>query len=463
MSTTICYIGGGSKAWAKKFMGDLLQQKDVDGELRLYDIDQEAAEKNKKYFEKLIDNNRVNSRWECQVYTDIDLSLKGADFVVISILPGTFDEMEIDVHLPEQYGVYQSVGDTIGPGGFNRALRTIPIYRDFARRIKENCPSAWVINYTNPMTISIATLYKEFPEIKAFGCCHEVFSTQLLLREIYQRYVDNETQIDRRDIRVNVQGINHFTWISEAKYKDIDLLPLYKKFADEYWEKGYHSEKNRSKPEQDRYFTYNERVKLDLFRRFGVIAAAGDRHLAEFVPTSYLNSKEQVEEMGFYITPVNFRKEDCKRKIDKTTLQIEGKESVKLEISDEEGVDQIRALLGHHVLITNVNLPNYGQLPDLPLGAVVETNAVFSGDAVKPILAGKMDSNVKALVIEHLINQQNLIEAYFRQDKQSLFETFYNDPAVKRLNKETAKDMFVELIDGTKQYLESWVVEGDLI
>ena len=89
--------------------------------------------------------------------------------------------MESDVHAPEEYGIYQSVGDTTGPGGVVRAMRTLPMFEEIAENIKKFSPDAWVINYTNPMTVITRTLYKVFPKIKAFGCCHEVFGTQKLL------------------------------------------------------------------------------------------------------------------------------------------------------------------------------------------------------------------------------------------------------------------------------------------
>lgn len=460
----IAYIGGGSKAWAKSLMSDLLIQKDISGDLTLYDIDMNAAERNKKYFNLLKQKDGVNSRWNCQVAENIESALKDADFIVISILPGTFDMMEIDVHLPEKYGIYQSVGDTTGPGGFNRALRTVPIYRELSKKVRDICPNAWVINYTNPMALSLAALYKEFPEIKAFGCCHEVFSTQQLLKEIYQITAGESEDIDRKDIKVNVQGINHFTWISEAKYKGKDLYPMYKDFAEKNWQQGYMIEKYQQDANTDKkHFTSIDKVKFDLFRKFGVIAAAGDRHLAEFSPSTYLDIYERPKEMGFHMTPVDWRKKDAIQKIELTIGQIEGKKELTLEPSDEEGVDQIRALLGYHTLVTNVNLPNIGQLPNLPLGAMVETNAVFSSDSLKPILAGKMNRNVTALVLGHVMNQLNFIEAYFEENKQKIFETFYTDPAVKRLSRDTAKKMFNELIDGTKEYLEEWVIKGEVI
>ena len=136
--------------------------------------------------------------------------IEGADFVVISILPGTFDEMESDVHTPEKYNIYQSVGDTAGPGGILRALRTIPMFEEIAENIKKYCPDAWVINYTNPMTMCVKTLYKVFPEIKAFGCCHEVFGTQKTACKMHLKILKVIKDVKREDIKVNVVGVNHF-------------------------------------------------------------------------------------------------------------------------------------------------------------------------------------------------------------------------------------------------------------
>ena len=174
----IAYIGGGSRGWAWGLMSDLAAADDMSGSVYLYDIDLEAAKRNEVIGNKVKELKDCKSPWDYKAVETIGEALQGADFVVISIIPGTFDEMESDVHAPEKYGIYQSVGDTTGPGGLIRALRVVPMFEEIAGAIKEYCPEAWVINYTNPMTVCVKTLYRTFPEIKAFGCCHEVFGTQ---------------------------------------------------------------------------------------------------------------------------------------------------------------------------------------------------------------------------------------------------------------------------------------------
>ena len=301
----IAYIGGGSKLWARNFMQDLALADGLCGEVRLYDIDLSAAARNQIIGEKIQAKPEAVSNFRYLVCRELSEALSGADFVLISILPGTFKEMRSDVHVPEQYGIWQSVGDTVGPGGVLRAMRTVPIYEGFAKAIREYCPDAWVINLTNPMSICVKTLYRVFPEIKAFGCCHEVFHTQDFLCCVLKELTGIEAT--RRDIYTDASGINHFTWITEARYRDIDLLALMPEFMDRYFETGYFERGPADQWKRDT-FAYGNRVKMDLLRRYGALAAAGDRHLAEFVNGDwYLKDRATVEKWHFGLTTVDYR------------------------------------------------------------------------------------------------------------------------------------------------------------
>lgn len=206
----IAYIGGGSRGWAWGLMSDLVSCDDMSGDVYLYDIDFEAAKNNEIIGNKFNFAEGAKSVWNYKAVEKIGEALTGANFVVISILPGTFDEMESDVHTPEKYGIYQPVGDTSGPGGIVRALRTLPMFEEIALAVKEYCPDAWVINYTNPMTLCVGQLYRTFPEIKAFGCCHEVFATKRLIANIVEKKLGIE-RVEREEIKATVMGVNHFT------------------------------------------------------------------------------------------------------------------------------------------------------------------------------------------------------------------------------------------------------------
>ena len=446
----IAYIGGGSRGWAWKLMSDLAGCDDMCGSVYLYDIDFEAAKNNEIIGNKFKDVKGGVAKWDYFAAKTPKEALTGADFVIISILPGTFDEMESDVHAPEKYGIYQSVGDTSGPGGIVRAMRTIPMYEEIAEYIKEYCPEAWVINYTNPMTLCVKTLYRVFPEIKAFGCCHEVFGTQEFLAEMIAEEFGEKPK--REEIKVNPVSVNHFTWLTEAKYHDIDVMPVYAEYAEKY--KDGIGEKDANW--LNKFFSCQQMVKFDLFKRYGAVAAAGDRHLAEFCEGDwYLQNPEQVASWGFGLTPVSWRKEKLQYRLDRSEKLRSGEEALKIENTGEEGVDQMRAILGLTNLVTNVNLPNVGQIPNLPLGAVVETNAVFTSDSVKPVFAGPVPQGVYALVARNVDNQLLVAEAAKTKKLEPAFKAFVNDP-LTRISTADAKKLFDEMIDNTKAYLQMY-------
>lgn len=449
----IAYIGGGSRGWAWGLMSDLVSNEDMSGEVSLYDIDFEAAKHNEIIGNKYNSAEGAKSEWHYKAVEKIDEALTGADFVIISILPATFDEMESDVHAPEKYGIYQPVGDTTGPGGIIRALRTIPMYEEFGRAIKANCPNAWVINYTNPMAVCVNTLYKVFPEIKAFGCCHEVFGTQKFICSILKE--DLGIEATREEIDINVLGVNHFTWITEAKYRNTDLFPIYRGFCEKHAESGFG--KNADDNWINRQWASKEKVKIDLFLRYGYIAAAGDRHLAEFCPGKWYleNPDSAFENWGFGLTSVKWRKQDLVGRLEKSGKRVRGEEACKINNTGEEGVNQMRALLGLSKLVTNVNIPNRGQIPNLPIGAVVETNAVFTSDSVKPVFAGEVPEEIYPLISRNAGAQVLVTEAGLKRDLSLAFDAFCHDPLVTTSLADTKK-LFDEMIGNTKEYLKMY-------
>ncbi len=446
----LAYIGGGSKAWAWDLMSDLKLEESLGGTVYLYDIDHAAAKANEIIGNKLHENDKA---WNYVCAASLEEALTGADFVVISILPGTLKEMESDVHVPEQYGIYQAVGDTVGPGGIVRAMRTLPMYKVIAEAIKAYCPKAWVINYTNPMTLCVAYMYEVFPEIKCFGCCHEVFGTQKVLAYGVGRYLEEGREVSREVIKTNVIGINHFTWINQATYLGEDIFPVYDKLVEEFYETGLYG--IGTKPLSAKYFVSDNRVKFDLYKRYGIIAAAGDRHLAEFCPPWYIKDEQTAESWGFLLTPVSYRYQMYAERLEKSKRLISGEETLVAEHSGEEGVRQIKALLGLGDFVTNINMPNRGQIPNLPIGAVVEANALFTRNKVEPIFAGSIPSDVNALILPHVENQQAIVKATAEKNMDMVFKAFINYSLVTCSMNE-CREMFDLMVSNTRQYLDWW-------
>ena len=451
---TIAYIGGGSRGWAWGFMMDLAMDADICGTVRLYDIDRAAAERNQIIGRKISAHPDAVSRWQYEVSDSLREALTGADFVVISILPATFEEMRSDVHLPERVGVYQPVGDTVGAGGFMRAMRTIPMYVTIAEAIRDFAPEAWVINYTNPMSLCVRTLYEVFPGIKAFGCCHEVFGTQKLLCSMLKTELGIEG-VKRQELYTTVTGINHFTWITRASYQGMDLMPHYAALADKYYETGY--DEGGDQNWMNSHFNCAQRVKFDLFRRYGAIAAAGDRHLAEFTAPWYTLNPEVVRSWKFSLTTVDWRIEDLHNRLRRSDDLISGKEELVLKASGEEGHLLLKAVLGLGDLVSNVNIPNRGQIPNLPLGAVVETNALFGRDRIEPLYAGPMPAAILPLVARHVYNQENTLTAALRCDRKLGFTTFMNDPQMANVTVADGQKLFDDMLENQRAYLpKAW-------
>ena len=455
----IAYIGGGSRGWAWGLMSDLCSEPRLTGVVRLYDIDRAAAEDNVVIGNKHSAHPDALSRWRYEAVHSLSDALRGADFVVISIMPGTLDEMASDVHTPEKYGIYHSVGDTVGPGGIVRSLRTIPMYVEFAEAIRAYCPKAWVINYTNPMTVCVRTLSAVFPEIKVFGCCHEVFGTQDTLALMIKEKFDVES-VKRQEIRCNVLGINHFTWFNEASWQGHDLMPMYRAFAEKYADGFYGHHKNDPEGWKVNHTGMASRVKLDLTRRFGMIAAAGDRHMAEFCPRAwYMKDLATVAHWKFQLTAVAVRRETETKRIAKSRRLLSGEDPIKLHLTGEEGVHQIAALMGLEELFTNVNVPNVGQMPGFPLGAVVETNAMFRGDSVRPISAGTLPEALNGMLLHHVKNQETTVRAGITRDAHLAFQAFVTDPLVTGLSLSEAESLFSEMLKNTRKYLPGWKLD----
>ena len=437
----IAYIGGGSQGWARRLMYDLALEPRLSGTIALYDINHDAAKTNQRIGTRISNHPDATGKWTYEAIPTIEEALKDADFVIISILPGTFADMAKDVHFPEKYGIYQSVGDTVGPGGIRRAVRSIPLFMEIGEQIKLHCPDAWVINYTNPMSVCTRTLYKAFPQIKAIGCCHEVFETQHLLANMAEEML-GVTVENRKDIKVSVTGINHFTWINEATYQNIDLFPLYAKFAEKYAQTGF--EKEQGKWEESVFHSSN-RVKFDLFQKYRLIAAAGDRHLAEFMPPVYLKNPQTVHDWKFHLTTVDFRVKDQQRKISENEEVFTDDTKIVLEPSGEEGVEILLALLGIEDLVTNVNFPNKGQIQNLPKDAIVETNALIRKNSVQPVRTNDIPLDVANMVNRHILNQEAVIQAVLTEDKNLARNAFVNDPLIAAISYDNAVSLFEEM------------------
>jgi alpha-galactosidase/6-phospho-beta-glucosidase family protein len=449
----IAYVGGGSREWARKLMIDLALCPDLTGEVALYDIDLASARLNEQLGNWLQSQAGVVSRWQYLTVTSLREALQNADFVIISIQPGTLEVMQAEIALAEEYGLFFPVGDTTGAPGLIRGLRSVSIYKGFAEALAAFCPNAWIINYTNPMSICTRTLTRVAPELKVFGCCHEVFSTQRMLARIASQYLNVDLP-PRDEIQVNVLGINHFTWVDQATWQGHDLLALLRHHLEQPG--TFRTYTQAEVQSWNDWFRSTDQVKWTLFQRFGILAAAGDRHLVEFLP-GFISSPETLFKWGIIRTPVSWRIERWRSAPQKTRDLIEGVTPLVLQSSGEEGVKMIKALLGLGDLTTTVNMENISQIPNVPLRAVVETNACFRRGEVRPVSAGVLPAGIAPLINQHIANQELIIEAALSGNRSLAFQAFFNDPS-QHLPIDTAWECFDRMLHVNQEYLPSRIV-----
>lgn len=448
----IAYIGGGSMNFGWKFIGEICQEESLSGVVRLYDIDKKLSLAN-----EVVGNNAKNLP-DCKtqmIFLAVDTleeALRKADFVVLSITVGEYEEYASDISMPEMYGVYQAAGDNTGPGGVMRAIRTVPEYIKLAKKIKDLCPDAWVISLTDPMSVCIKTLYKTFPEIKAFGSTNDTFSVQQLIADIVTEKYD-EPSVSMRDIKTNVIGINKFCWINDIMYKGDNLFDLYAEYAHKYADTGFELKKTdyRAYP-----FMSAHRVQFDMFLRYGMIAASLDMYLAESCGPWYLSSIKSALNWKFGTMSVNYMKKRKADRISKCRKYISGEDNIRIGWSGTDCIAVIKAILGEGNLITNVVTINQGQISNLPVGSVVETNALFSQNSVKPVMAGSVPDDIKVLMQRQISNSDILVDALLAKDLDSVFNVFINDPLMT-LDIQKSTELYKQMLATNKSHMVYYV------
>lgn len=445
--TTIAYIGGGSVGYGWKLFSELAAEE-IYATVQLYDVDKQLSLAN-----EVIGNN-LREHPDCKsdiIYLAVDTpedALKNADIVILSFTQGNMEEMVTEMHLPETYGIYQSVGEQTGPSGIIKALKTLPIYIKYTELIKKHCPQAWVINLSNPMSVCLKMMYETFPEIKLFGSTNELYPTLDLLAGIMEKELGAQ-HIRRRDIKYNLLGISGFSWFDEVTYDGADIIPIFRKYAEKYYETGYETKVNEYKSNP---FASANKIKFDLFLRYGCIPAVSDRIVADFCPTWYLKSPKTISSWKFSQTTVNYLKKVKLDKISRVKSLMNGTESLRVGGGTTDCALQIRALMGLGNLVTNVCMRNSGQVENLPVGAIVHTNALISKNSVKPVAAGKLNDEIYGLTIRHTVNQNTIVNAVKERDLDIAFNAFLNDPLMTAdLN--DATELYKEMLSAVRTHL----------
>jgi alpha-galactosidase len=435
--TRICIVGGGSYNWTPIMLRDIAAMQDLSGTIVLHDIAPEALEDLQRLGRKVM--SVAGADFAVEATTDLDEALRGAEFVIVTITTGGLEAMRQDLDIPRKYGIYQAVGDTVGPGGLSRALRNIPVIVEIARAMERVCPGAWLLNLTNPMTTLTRSIHKT-TGLKAIGLCHELFGVRGTIKEMFGATND--------DLQMRVAGVNHMIWLLDLKIRGQDGLQMIR----EYVESGRQipvrtSGAARLFPS----FRDHWQVKLALFEVYGYLPAAGDRHVAEFFPYFLTEENHAGEDYGVGLTLIEHRYEVARMARESVRSWVESADPLPVERSEEEVVDIISAVANGRSLHTIVNLPNRGQIDNLPREAVVETMGMVGPAGAYGVSVGALPHGVLNSVHPHVVNQELIVDAALSGDRQLALEALLNDPLVRDFR--TAPRMLDELFKAHAAYL----------
>jgi len=432
----IVMIGGGSYNWMPHLVRDMMVKPELAGsELWLVDIDKKALKDLELYCHAAI--QRINSDWTVHATTERDEALPKADFVVITISTGGLEAMRPDLEIPYKYGIFQAVGDTVGPGGISRALRNIPVFMDFAKSIKKHCPKAWVFNLTNPMTVLTQVLCEQ--GCKTIGLCHELYGLWGWLREQYK--------CGWEDICLSVGGLNHFAFILSARYRDRDCFEAFKRLAADPLNHMLKPKVNLTHAETHGVFVF----MCEFFRRTGFQLYPGDRHTSEFVPNVLTKETGYGKAYNIKLTYIKDRYRWLSRAKKNTYDLTKNPSKISLEPSREAMSSLVVSLSTGKPVVEVVNLPNEGQIDNLPRGVVVETMGTITADKVSPHTVGALPDELTVLLTPHAIRTRIIIRAALTGDRRLAQEAMASDPLVGEWD--TAGELLDKLIKANKKYL----------
>jgi len=396
----ISFIGAGSVVFASRLLSDIFCHPELtDCTISLMDIDTERLGLIDRLANLMASKYAPNANIESTL--DRREALEDSNYVIIMIQVGGLEAFELDINIPLKYGVNQEVGDTIGPGGVFRGLRTIPVLLDICRDMKDFCPDALLINYANPMAINCWAMNKA-TDIKNVGLCHSVQGTAMQLA----RYID----LPYEDVSYWVAGINHQAFFLECKYKGRDAYPL-------IWQ----ALKKREIYEKDK-------VRFEMMRHLGYFITESSHHLSEYVPyfrTTEDRRKEYCEPRWFYL---EICKEAWKPHYEHVKKQIRGEEPIEISRSHEYGVDIIHSIESGNPCRINGNVENDWLITNLPYGCCVEVPCLVDKNGIHPCYVGDLPPQCSALNRTNINVQELAVKAALEQDPTAAKQAVMFDP-----------------------------------
>lgn len=442
----ITFMGAGSTVFVRNVLGDCMCSDALkDWEYALYDIDATRLEESYEIISAMNETKGGHARITQHLGVENRKeALRGARFVINAIQVGLYDPCTIiDFEVPKKYGLRQTIGDTLGIGGIMRALRTIPVMDDFAKDMREVCPNALFLNYTNPMAM-LSGYMQRYTGIETVGLCHSV---QVCSEKLLKKLGMEDKVEGRREL---IAGINHMGWLLELEDKDgNDLYPEVRRRA---------LEKNEAAM-KDGAEKHDDMVRMDYIRRFGYYCTESSEHNAEY--NMYYIKSKYPELIERYNIPLDEYPRRC-------VNQIAGWAKERDELKTGKHLDHQRTKeYASYIMESIVNNTPYeiggnvlnkgGLIENLPQDACVEVPCLVNGKGVHPCRVGRLPVQCAAMNMTNINVQLLTIEAAVTRKKEHIYQAAMLDPHTgSELDMDTIVRMVDDLIDAHGSWLPQY-------
>ena len=430
----VAILGAGSAVFARQLMADLLSAPGLnEGTFALVDLDFQRLELAQGIGRKLVEAS--GRAWTVEATTDRLEILDGCDYVINTIEVAGLRNVRPDYEIPLKYGVDQCIGDTIGPGGIFKMLRTGPSWLDILRDVETHCPSAVVMNYTNPMS-ALTLLALRATRLQVVGLCHSVQGTS--------RQLASYLSVPDEELRFRCAGINHLAWFTELSHQGKDLYPRLCQAA------------------RDPEIYEADPVRFEVLMHLGAFVTESSGHFSEYVP--YFRKRPDLlerytrpgyrGESGFYAK--NWPR--WRTEADETIrAQLEGRSEIRLVRSSEYASVIVEAIEMAQPAVIHGNVLNQGLIDNLPAGGCVEVPVLVDANGLQPVCFGPLPAQLAALDAAHMYIHELMVRSVLERDRDAALRALMLDPLTAAVcSPEEIRQMFEEMWAAERVDLEAF-------
>lgn len=443
--TTVTFIGAGSTVFAKNLAGDILHRPALrDATIRLMDINPKRLEESEIVVGKMA--RTLGGGATVETYSDQRKALDGADFVVCCFQVGGYDPCTItDFEVPKQWGLRQTIADTLGIGGIMRGIRTVPHLWSLCEDMLDVSPEAMMLQYVNPMAINTWAIGAKYPQIRQVGLCHSVQGTaEELARDL---------EIPIEEIRYHCAGINHMAFYTKFEHRQADgsYRDLYPALRQGYMEGRF------PKPS-----SWNPRcpnkVRYEMLMRLGHFVTESSEHFAEYVP--YFIKRDRPDLIEKFGIPLDEYPKRCVEQIDRWEKQAQSyreAETVTVKPSHEYASEIINSIVTGESSVIYGNIPNRGYIPQLPEGAAVEVPVLVDENGLQPTRVEDIPPQLIALMRTNVNVQELTVAALMEENPEHIYHAAMLDPhTAAELDLEQIWQLTDALLEAHGDWMPGW-------